>query len=351
MKIFCYFVEPALYTLDLASNIHEKYKIDYCFIKSTTFNQSTSRIIKDCLDKMSSFSKIKYVYNIYRNHDMIIVNGYNNYPFIFSYLFQFFSVNKKYIAIESDTQFTLPNNPFVRLVKWVYLSVIFRNQHVLGFSGGSQSHKNLFRNYGMKEDRIFLMPMMVNNSRFYCDNKVFPDLFTFLYVGRLVEHKGVEELINEFNRNFINKKAILKIVGSGKREKYLKNKYESNKIIFLGKKTGMNLIKEFHSASCFVCPSKFEPWGLVVNEALSASLVVIATKQVGACSDLIQDKKTGFVAEDIHDFGKKMLKVYTNKEILSKYSYNARKIMQEEWNYSLYLNCLKDAIDNIESWE
>ena len=63
---------------------------------------------------------------------------------------------------------------------------------MLGFAGGTFSHKDLFRYYGMKEERIFLMPLMVNNARFYSKHRFFPDTFTFLYVGRLIKSKGVE---------------------------------------------------------------------------------------------------------------------------------------------------------------
>ena len=105
-----------------------------------------------------------------------------------------------------------------------------------------------------------------------------------------------------------------------------------------------------HGASCFVCPSIFEPWGLVVNEALSASLPVIATKEVGASFDLIKDKKTGFIAKDMNDFGDKMLTLYNNTDLLLKFSDKAQSIMHEKWNYNLYSNCLEQAIKNVEKW-
>ena len=34
MKVFCYFVEPASYTLALATNVYDKKNINYCFIKT-----------------------------------------------------------------------------------------------------------------------------------------------------------------------------------------------------------------------------------------------------------------------------------------------------------------------------
>lgn len=351
MKIFYYFVEPAAYALDLAINIHEKRDIDYCFIKSNTLVVSDSKSNKVFLDKKSFLGKIKFLYSQFKNNDFIIINGYNNYPFILTFIFNLFTWNKKYIATDSDTQLNVPENLIKRFVKWLYLSIIFRNKYILGFSGGSNSHKDLFRYYGMTEEHIFLMPMMVDNSKFLQQQKYFPDVFTFLFVGRLVEYKNIEGLIQQFNTCFSDKNAVLKIVGDGQQREYLTNKYSSKKIIFKGKKFNQNLIEEFHNASCFVCPSSFEPWGLVVNEALAAGLPVIAIKEVGASFDLIKGNKTGFIAKDMDEFGEMMLTLFNDEDLLKEYANNASKLMQDNWNYDLYNKCLNDAVKKVEQWQ
>ena len=183
MKIFCYFVEPASYTLDLATKVYDRNNIDHIYLYSYSLAESSSISSKVFLDKLSWISRIKLLINTFRDNDFIIINGYNNYPFILTFILNTFSFKKKYIAVNSDTQLHIPNNLFKRLLKWTYLSIIFRNKYVLGFAGGSKYHKELFRYYGMLEDRISLMPMMVDNTKFYCDNKVSPKAFTFLYVG------------------------------------------------------------------------------------------------------------------------------------------------------------------------
>tara|TARA_B100000795_G_scaffold117949_1_gene87756 strand:- start:210 stop:1265 length:1056 start_codon:yes stop_codon:yes gene_type:complete len=351
MKVFCFFVEPASYTLDLASNVYDRNKIDYCFINSNTLVISVSKSNKDFLDKKSWISKFNYVLDRFKNNDIIIINGYNNYPFILNFIFNLFSIKKRYIAAESDTQLSIPNSHLKRLVKWLYLSLVFQNKYVLGFGGGSNTHKDLFRNYGMKEERIFLMPMMVDSLKFYADKKYIASPFTFLFVGRLVSHKNVEHLIQQFNIIFSDKDAILKIVGDGDKGKYLIDKYTSEKVIFMGKKFNHDLIAQYLSASCFVCPSLFEPWGLVVNEALSSGLPVIASKEVGACFDLIKDKQTGFIAEDMQDFGQMMLTLFNDPELLKRYSKNATDLMKNNWNYDLYNKCLNKAIKKVEQWQ
>ena len=351
MKIFCYFVEPAAYTLDLASNVYDKNEIDYCFIKSNTLVVSDSKSNKDFLDKKSWILRFRYVLNCFKNNDFIIINGYNNYPFILTFIFNLFSVKKRYIATDSDTQLVIPNNPLKRFVKWLYLSVIFQNKYVLGFAGGSNSHKELFRCYGMKEDRIFLMPMMVDNKKFYCNNKVFPKPFTFLYVGRLLDTKNVDILCERFINAFSDKNVELIIVGRGDNLSKFKKQYSHEKIQFKGGVFGQDLIKLYHNSSAFVFPSSVEAWGLVINEALSAGLPVIASKEVGACFDLIKDKDTGFIAEDIQDFGQMMLTLFNDAELLKRYSKNASDLMKNNWNYDLYNNCLNKAIKKVEQWQ
>ena len=350
MKIFCYFVEPASYTLDLATKVYDRNNIDYTYLYSYSLAESSSTSSKVFLDKLSWISRIKFVIKTFKNNDLIIVNGYNNYPFILTFILNVFSFNKKYIATESDSQLNIPKNPLKRLLKWVYLSIIFRNKYVLGFAGGNNSHKELFRHYGMLEDRIFLMPMMVDNKKFYCDKKVFPKPFTFLYVGRIIKHKNVEVLIQQFNAKFNDKDAVLRIVGLGAESDYLKTKYESNKVNFAGKLFDKNLINEFHNASCFVLPSLFEPWGLVVNEALSSGLPVIATKNVGAIFDLIENKDTGFIAVDMTAFGKSMISLFSDEKLLKRYSENAVFLMKDHWNYDLYTKNLLFAIQKVKQW-
>ena len=351
MRVFCYFIEPASYALDLSTMVYDKNNIDHTYLYSYSLAESSSTSSMIFLDKLSWISRIRFVIKTFRNNDLIIVNGYNNYPFILTFILNVFLFKKKYIATESDTQLSIPKNPLKRLLKWMYLSIIFRNKYVLGFAGGSKSHKDLFRYYGMLEDRIFLLPMMVDNAKFYCENKVYPKPFTFLYVGRLIKHKNVEALIQHFNINFSDKDAVLKIVGDGKQGEYLIDKYASEKVIFKGKKFNKELIAEYLSASCFVCPSLFEPWGLVVNEALSAGLPVIANEEVGACFDLIKDKETGFIAADIEEFGQMMLTLFNDAELLKRYSKNASDLMKNNWNYDLYHNCLNKAMKKVEQWQ
>jgi glycosyltransferase involved in cell wall biosynthesis len=47
-------------------------------------------------------------------------------------------------------------------------------------------------------------------------------------------------------------------------------------------------------ADCFVLPSLYEEWGLVVNEAMACGLPVVVSKTVGSAEDLVRPGENGF---------------------------------------------------------
>lgn len=349
MRVFAYFVEPASYTLDLINNIYLKLEIPFIFIKGKSEAKSKQKTDKEnFLNKRSLVKKVVLVYKIWKTNDLIIINGYNNYPFILTFIFNTFSFKKRYIATESDTQLKIPGNIFKRIVKSLYLNIIFRSKYVIGFAGGSKTHKELFRFYGMSEDRIYLMPMMVDNEKYYLDNKVFPEVFTFLFVGRLIDTKNVDKLCERFISSFSDLNAQLIIVGGGENLEEYQQRYSHVKIHFKGFVFGDELLNYYKNASLLVFPSSVEAWGLVVNEAMSSSLPIIAHKEVGAVHDLIIDKSTGFVIEDWEELELKMMEMYSDHSKCEAFSKNAEKLMKEYWNYQLYQKNLSKVIKEIE---
>lgn len=116
------------------------------------------------------------------------------------------------------------------------------------------------------------------------------DVKNFIFVGRLVEQKNLPLLIDVFNEfpDF-----NLNIVGFGELENKLKNMARSN-VHFLGAVDNKALPKIYQQNDVFILPSKSEPWGLVVEEALNNGLPVIVSDNVGCKDDLVTEK-TGLV--------------------------------------------------------
>jgi glycosyltransferase involved in cell wall biosynthesis len=88
------------------------------------------------------------------------------------------------------------------------------------------------------------------------------------------------------------------IVGDGERRAALERQAALtglDGIRFCGFRNQSELPRFFDLATVFVLPSRDEPWGLVVNEAMNARLAVIVSGEVGCAPDLVEDGVNGCV--------------------------------------------------------
>jgi glycosyltransferase involved in cell wall biosynthesis len=67
-----------------------------------------------------------------------------------------------------------------------------------------------------------------------------------------------------------------------------------NNVEFLGSMAIESLALEYAKATCLVLPSVSEPWGLVVNEALSYGCPVVVSNVCGCVPELVRFGITGF---------------------------------------------------------
>ena len=118
----------------------------------------------------------------------------------------------------------------------------------------------------------------------------------FLFVGRFVEEKGIPILLEAYRkyRQLSANPWPLICCGTGPLESLLANEPG---IQVRGFVQPSRLPGEFSDAGCFLLPSSFEPWGVVVHEAVSAGLVIVASSSVGATPHLVQNNYNGYVFE------------------------------------------------------
>jgi glycosyltransferase involved in cell wall biosynthesis len=115
----------------------------------------------------------------------------------------------------------------------------------------------------------------------------------FLFVGRLIESKGLDVLLEAFR---LVDAGELWIAGDGPLRKFVAKAAAGDpKIRLLGYVDGRALADMYSRSDALIVPSLYEPWGLVVHEGLAHGLPVIATDQVGAADDLIETGVNGYV--------------------------------------------------------
>lgn len=173
------------------------------------------------------------------------------------------------------------------------------------------SHKQYYQKLNFPEDRIIYGMNAVDNEYFsavadkirhkpvaFPITKRLPENY-FLFVGRFLQRKGIDNLINAYNRyrmTCVEEAWSLVLIGKGPAFDYMSRLAENNaNIIFAGPQYGNDLCVYYAMASVFVCPSVSEPWGLVINEALASGLPVLVSTGCGAAKSLVRDGKNGWM--------------------------------------------------------
>lgn len=163
------------------------------------------------------------------------------------------------------------------------------------------------------------------------------DDFVFLYIGRVVSDKGVNELIEAFdNLSKDSKDVHLVIVGS-----YEKNLDPLNKntediidshpnIHAVGFKT--NVIDYFAMADVLAFPSYREGFPNVVMQAASMQMNCIVTN-INGCNEIITNGENGWVipVKDSVSLLDRMKWCNENRQESRKMGHESRKLMQEKY--------------------
>lgn len=178
---------------------------------------------------------------------------------------------------------------------------------------------------------------------------------TFLYLGRLVSEKAVRALIRA--ASLLGDRAggwRLLVAGDGPERDRLEDMVQhrglEDRVVFLGEVESAGRSEVFEDADVFVLPSEREPWGLVVNEALSAGLPVIAPYWIGAASDLLVDRYDGRVlsSNDPGEIADAMAAMVDDPGRVSRMAERGRDLVVEGgWTLEGALDGLADMLSTL----
>ncbi|OGF25515.1 hypothetical protein A2331_01455 [Candidatus Falkowbacteria bacterium RIFOXYB2_FULL_34_18] len=161
--------------------------------------------------------------------------------------------------------------------------------------------RNFFKN---TKSVVMLNPM---SKRIYESHRKEDDVFRFVFIGQIENHKGIFLLINAF-KNIKNKKSQLIIIGEGTKLKIVEEMTKIYKdIVVMGKKSNEETVKFLTSADCLVLPSLcYENSPTVIYEAFAAGVPVIASNIGGNLGLISNYGGTLFQAGDAVDLVEKM---------------------------------------------
>lgn len=181
------------------------------------------------------------------------------------------------------------------------------------------------------------------------------DCFTFLYVGRVVRDKGINELCSAFERlhnDYPHTRLFL--VGPYEdnldpiSEQSRKIISENDAIEAVGAKGGDELLAYYAAADCFVMPSYREGFPNTVLEAGAMGLASIVT-DINGSREIIVDGENGMIVppqneERLYHAMKVMLTSPTDREKLAG---RARKMIADRFEQGFVRKCLYDFYEDI----
>ncbi len=209
---------------------------------------------------------------------------------------------------------------------------------------------------GMPQERIFRGTQVVypgilaegdaDRGRFGISDKA----VVGLYLGYLERRKGIEYLIQAFQQiSHLHPEHWLIIAGAGGIEEELRKQTAAlPRLLFAGYVQGRDKTALYKAADYFVSPTLYDPWAQVVMEAMSVGLPVITTSEEGACGELIDDGKTGFIVPpaDQDALSKAMLRLIQDAYLRRQMARHAtEKVQQYNLDYALtaFLSASREA--------
>jgi glycosyltransferase involved in cell wall biosynthesis len=144
----------------------------------------------------------------------------------------------------------------------------------------------------------------------------------FVCVGRLVPEKGVFDLLAAYAKLEEGEQSQIGLVfaGDGASRFQLEERaavIRPGFVRFCGFVHREELAELYALAEALVFPTRSDPWGLVVNEAMACGLPIIASEVAGCVPDLVKNGENGFIVPpgDVEELVRAMRTLLSNPTI------------------------------------
>ncbi len=340
----------------------------------THAGEDTARVLNSFQFKWFQCREIKNVrglnnfsFDLWRvlRYDVVLFSCFTSVPFLLcAPILKLFG--KKIVVFEETWKYQYSVKRYQLLLPYVrFLLKLCVSSFVVA---GSRAREMLVQDFNISQNKIFIaynttldlsegIEDAIERSRI---EELFKDFskgrLVVLYLGRLVEIKAVDILIQAMTK--VDEKACLLIVGEGE----LKNDLESlalrlglsDRVKFLGAADPSEVGLYYSLSDISVLNSKFMPnypvnaetWGFTLNEAMSLSIPVVASKAVGAQVDLIIDSETGMAVEEnnVESLAEKINFLIADDERRERIGRNGRDHLKQTCSYDQNFEAFQNAV-------
>lgn len=224
----------------------------------------------------------------------------------------------------------------------------------------SQAMKQEMLKLGISEDKIQVISMGVDLRNTFVPNPQIQKIKkSVLFVGRLVEKKGIFYLLEAFEK--ILKKypeSMLSIVGSGTDEIQLKQQAKTlhidQNVKFLGSVENSHLPLLYQQHEIVVFPSIIgkdgdrEGFGLVLVEALGCECAIIAT-DLPAMQDILTDQQNALIVpqKNVAKLADKLEQLFENAQLRKNLGKKGRAFVLQHYDWEIITNRYDDLLSKL----
>jgi glycosyltransferase involved in cell wall biosynthesis len=155
-----------------------------------------------------------------------------------------------------------------------------------------RSATRLMRFLGMPAERIVTGYYGASEEIYSAGPPLMERRNEFLFIGQLIERKGVDVLLQGFRRyRQAGGTWDLRILGDGP----MRDRCTGSGILFEGFAQARHASQRMKEARCLILPSREDHWGTVVCEAAASGALLVVSRWVGAAEDLVRHAVNGLV--------------------------------------------------------
>jgi glycosyltransferase involved in cell wall biosynthesis len=218
----------------------------------------------------------------------------------------------------------------------------------------------LLRSLGISPERVVLTPYVVDNDWWSKRAEMVDGLATrrhwaiseqaaiVLFCGKLQSWKRPQDALRAFARARVPG-SYLVYAGEGPLRPELEREAEAlgltERVRFIGLVNQSSLPEVYRAADLLVVPSEYEPFGVVVNEAMLCGRPVVVSDRVGAGYELVCSGQNGFVfpCGDVTALAEILREALPWPDRLRQMGGAARKRM-ETWSLTENVDALLEAV-------
>ena len=304
-------------------------------------HQYTYKLLFDeYYENISNFRRFKGMLFWVRKFKPDVVNISGYYEPAMNLILLYCKIVGVKVIISVDS--TESDNPNVGWREWIKKIVVNLGDGF--FCYGTKSAEYMYK-LGIPPKKILVKNNAVDNNKLeeiYQKNlskreeiktKLGLKKFNFIYVGRLIKFKNIDNLLAAYKRINASDWGLI-ILGNGSEEFELKKYVSENHlegVKFIDGKQWYEIPEYLSLADVFILPSFSEPWGLVVNEAMACGMPVLVSEKCGSAIDLVKENINGYSFDpfNIEQISEKMNEFVSDTQKVKSFGYASKLTIKQ----------------------